>query len=133
MKEKEETRCIICGNERNGIEIRSDSVITAIRWLKKNITKNEKGYKLVVCKECYPKYAKERKKFKNRQAFYVGLGIVFDIVLLYGARNSGYIGIVILYCIAILVFVYLLSLLTYIPELNIPVEAKAADSRGKAH
>ncbi|EQD59708.1 hypothetical protein B1B_08080, partial [mine drainage metagenome] len=44
--------------EKTGHRRQRDYVIGAIRWFKKNVTKNEKGHALVVCKACYPAYKK---------------------------------------------------------------------------
>ncbi len=117
-----ETRCVICGARKNGLEVRQDFVIETIRWFKRNITRNEKGYRLVVCKECYPKYAKERSKFERRQIFYLIIGVLFTIVIVIGAGNKA---LALLYGFVVLVFVYLLSLLTYIPAVNTPGKAMA--------
>jgi hypothetical protein len=123
-----ETRCMMCGNRREGLDVRPDFVIDAIRWFKRNVTRNEKGY-LVVCKECYPQYAKSRKKFENRQILYMALGIIFAALIFITSVNKA---LAVLYAIAILVFVYLLSLLTYIPALDMPQNREKGPKGGKS-
>ncbi len=116
-------RCIICGEKKNGLSVREDYMIQAIRWFKKNVTKNERGYALVVCKSCYPKYAKARKKFENRQLLYLILGVVFAAVLVYASVDKP---LAILYGMLVILFMFLLSLLTYMPELEVPIAAGGA-------
>lgn len=123
-----ETRCIVCGKEKDGLEVRDDKVIEAIRWFKRNVTKNEKGYRLVVCKECYPVYLKARKRFERRQALYIAVGVVFAALILFASVNKA---LALLYGIAIVVFVYLLSILTYVPALNMPAQKKAQEKGTK--
>lgn len=114
---KKESRCIICGEQKTGLEVSQDAVIEAIRWFKKNVTKNEKGYALVVCKQCYPKYASERKRFQRRQTLYLALGIIFALVLVIASRGAL---LSVFYAILVVVFMYALSLMTYVPALNVP-------------
>jgi len=89
-----------------------DFVIKSIRWLKRNVTKNEKGNRLVVCKECYPKYIKYRARFVRREGIYLVLGFLFLIFgLIVAPRLSTlFIGII------LILFLYLLSLLSYMPK-----------------
>lgn len=112
------TYCIMCGLEKDGIEIKIDNVITSIRYIKKKIFHTEKNNKLVVCKECYPNYAKSRKRFINRQRLYVGLGVLFLIFSVILAPNVGSL----LIGVIILLLLYLLSFLNYTPELSISVK-----------
>jgi hypothetical protein len=121
-----EKRCIMCGLQKNGLDVSQDMVIEAIRWFKKNVTKNEKGYALVVCKECYPRYVKDRKKFERRQVMYMALGIVFALVLILASAGSI---LSVFYSILVFVFMYSLSLLTYIPSLNVPVSKSIVSGR----
>ncbi len=115
MPKSKETRCMYCGERRDGLEIREDSVINAMRWIKRNITRNERGYRIVVCKDDFPKYLKARKRFEGRQRIYLALGIIFAITVTIAGRSI----ISVFYAIAVLVFIYLFSLLTYVPALNI--------------
>ncbi|MDE1868388.1 MAG: hypothetical protein KGH60_00245 [Candidatus Micrarchaeota archaeon] len=116
-----ESRCIICGNARNGLEVQEDQTIRIIRWFKKNVTKNEKGYRLVVCKECFPKYKKKRDSFVRKRITYLVIGVIFTIALVALAGPKA--AFAVLYGIGIIVFMYLLSQLSYMPALHMP-EAK---------
>jgi hypothetical protein len=115
---KKETRCIICGEPKNGLEVSEDWVIKTIRAFKKNVTKNEKNYRLVVCKECYPKYAKSRSGFNKRRAIYLTLGIAFGIMAVIASsfRPASFLIAIIVICV-----MYLLSLFSYMPALVMPV------------
>jgi hypothetical protein len=125
MKTKEK-RCIMCGLQKNGLEVREDFAINTIRWFKKNVTKNEKGYTLVVCKECYPSYVKEKKKFERRQMLYMALGIIFAFLLILASRGSL---LSVFYAILVFAFLYSLSLLTYVPSLNIPATQSSVSGK----
>jgi len=107
---------MICGKEKNGTEVKEDYVIGAMRWFKQNVTHNAKGYRIVVCRECMPQYRKLRAKFVRRRLMYVGLGVVFTITI--AAVSGGkYLGIVV-FGILMTGFLYLLSLISYMPELK---------------
>ena len=69
--------CIICGREKDGIEIEEDLQIAIIKWFKTHITKNVKNNRLVVCKECYPKYKEAYKRYKRREYLYIILWVLF--------------------------------------------------------
>jgi hypothetical protein len=116
MKDRK-TYCIMCGKEKNGIEIKIDNVIKTIRYIKKKIFHTERNNRLVVCEECYQTYAKNRKRFVSRQRLYIGLGVVFLIFSVFLAPNVGsfIIGLV------ILLLLYILSFLNYTPELSISI------------
>ena len=126
-----ESRCIICGKSLAGLEVRNDYVISSIRWFKRNVTRNEKGYRLVVCKEDFQKYYKQRKSFERKRGLYVGLGIVFAAALFLLSSFNLY---SLAYGLGIIAFLYLLSLVSYIPALDIPAEGKnaAKEAHGKA-
>ncbi len=112
-------RCILCGQQKDGIPVKMDHVINGIRWFKRNVTKNEKGYVLVVCRDDYKKYYKARASFVRKQVGYVTLGIVFTIVLAITSRGNLtgiFIGVI------ITLFLYFLSLLSYMPALEMPAE-----------
>lgn len=110
--------CMICGKEKSGLDIQEDYVLHAMRWFKRNVTKNAKNYKIVVCKECLPQYKKLRAKFTRRRAIYTGLGIVFTATLFLVSDGKS-LGIVI-YGLAMTVFLYILSLAYYLPALKDP-------------
>lgn len=112
--------CIMCGKQRNGIEIKSDRVLEAIRWFKRNVTKDEKRNTLVVCKECYSTYKKNRDRYTSRQALYAILGFLFAVFSLLLSPQLT----TVLLCIIIFAVLYLLSLLNYTPALSIK-ETKA--------
>ena len=82
---------MVCGKERSGTDLREDYVLRAMRWFKENVTRNAKGYRIVVCGECMPEYRKLRSKFVRRRAMYVGLGILFTLTLVAfsGGRYAG--------------------------------------------
>ena len=107
---------MICGKEKNGTDIEEDHVVKAMRWFKENVTHNAKGYRIVVCRECMPEYKKLRSKFVRRRAMYIGLGVVFTISI--AAVSGGrYLGIIV--CgLAVIAFLYCLSLVSYMPALK---------------
>ncbi|MGC8628679.1 MAG: hypothetical protein ACP5T4_00505 [Candidatus Micrarchaeia archaeon] len=111
--------CIICGQEKPGIEIEEGYVIGAIRWFKRNVTKNEQGNKLVVCKDCYLKYASLRKRYENRMKTYFALGVIFLLFSVAISSNklaAFALGLVVLFLLLAL------SLLSYVPKLKIPTK-----------
>jgi hypothetical protein len=115
-----ENRCIICGEKKDGLEVKEDYVIGVLRWIKRNVTKGfwpEKGAHLVVCKGCFPKYHKYRAAYSRRAVLYTALGVMFLIVLVVISpiRLLG-----LAYGLALLAITYLLSLLTYMPALKMP-------------
>jgi hypothetical protein len=118
--------CMICGKEKNGTEVKEDFMIKAMRWFKENVTRNAKGYRIVVCSECMPQYRKIRGKFTRRKLIYVALGIIFTITIV--AFSGGRYPSAIAYGLGITVFLYLLSLISYVPEL---VEKPAKASAGR--
>lgn len=118
--------CIICGEQKGGLRVKSDGIINSIRWIKRNITRNERGYDLVVCKGCFIKYRDAKAKYDRRRIMYVGIGVVFTLllVLLSGGRSPG----ALMSGIVLIALMYLLSLLSYMPSLEMP---KPAAERGK--
>lgn len=110
--------CIMCGEQKDGLEVKNDRVLESIRWFKKNVTKNEKNNRLVVCKDDYTKYAAQRKRYESRQHLWLAFGIIFAVtgIILSPAIYTLIIGLIVLF------FLYLLSLLNYMPALQ--VEAK---------
>ena len=115
-----EEACIICGKRIAGIEVRNDYILSSIRWFKRNVTRNEKGFRLVVCKEDFPKYYKQRKSFERKRSLYIGLGVVFAAALFILSEFNLY---SLFYGIGIVVFLYLLSLVSYMPALETGSEA----------
>ena len=121
-----ESCCIICGERRDGIKVADDHVLRALRWFKTNVTRNVKNNELVVCKGCYPKYSKSRKRYTGRRAAYITLGalfLIFSIAVSVGSANA----LAIVAGIIIMVLMYLLSLVSYTPALQF--EKKNAGNR----
>ena len=112
---KQKTYCIMCGKEQNGIEIKIDNVIKVIKYIKKTLFKSEKNNRLVVSKECYPLYIKNRNKYVSRQRLYITLGVIFVIFSIFISPTIA----TLVLSLGILLFLYLMSLLNYTPELNI--------------
>lgn len=110
--------CIVCGKPKSGLKVERDHVIEAISWIKRNITKNELRSELVVCKECFLKYKKARESYIRRQILYVALGIVFTITL--AALSGAKAPFAIIYGLFLTLLLYLLSLLGYVPSVDIP-------------
>ncbi len=112
-----ESKCIICGEGKNGLEVRNDHIIEAVRWFKRNVTKSEKNYRLVVCKECFLKYRKARDSYQRKEIMYTMIGAVFTALLLavsdFSLAAFG-VGIAITACM------YLLSQLSYMPSVQMP-------------
>jgi hypothetical protein len=115
---KIEDRCIICGERREGLRVRQDYQIGLIRWFKRNLLRNEKGYGLVVCKECYPKWKKSKDSYNRKQGTYIAIGVLFGIFL--AAFSGGNILPAILYGAAVVVFMYALAQISYMPDLIMP-------------
>jgi hypothetical protein len=112
-----ESRCIICGERRNGLEVKGDYTISAIRWFKRNVTRNEKNYRLVVCKGCFLKYKKARDSYQRKRVAYTTLGVIFAVLLV---LSSGGRLLTIIYGAGIVLFLYLLSQLSYMPDVRMP-------------
>ena len=114
---------MVCGKEKAGSDVEEDHVIRAMRWFKENVSKNAKGYRIVVCNECMPEYRKLRSKFVRRRAMYVGLGIIFtvSVAVVSGGRYLG----VVAYGLGITLFLYALSLISYVPALKGDGERKS--------
>jgi hypothetical protein len=89
-----------------------------MRWVKRNITKNAKNYQMVVCKDDFLKYKKKREGYERKQILYIIIGILFLVLLLIFA-NGRYLGAIV-YGFAIIIFMYLLSLISYMPAVEMP-------------
>ena len=107
--------CIICGNRKEGLVVKNDFVIEAIRAFKRNVTKNEKGNRLVVCRGCYAQYKKRRDRFSSRQVMYVALGVLFGIFSLLISFTL----VSLTLTIIVIAVLYALSLLNYTPALEV--------------
>lgn len=120
--------CIICGKEKNGLAIKEDYVIGAMRWFKRNVTKNAKNYTIVVCKDCMLQYKKLRARHVRSRSIYVALGVIFTITLLLASRGSlAALG----FGILMTLFLYLLSLVSYMPALKDESKLNAAAAAEK--
>ena len=119
--------CIICGKKKEGIKVADDHVLKTLRWFKTNVTKNVQNNTLVVCKTCYPQYSKQRKKYVSRRTAYVALGIIFlmlSVIISSGAWLTALsIGIF------IVILLYALSLINYMPDLQLNRADKKRGSR----
>ncbi len=118
MDGKGKKACIMCGKEKEGLNVKEDHVIAAMRWVKRNITKNPKNYHMVVCKDDFVAYKKKRDSFERKRAAYVIIGVLFMLLLLAFA-NGRFLGALV-YGGGVIIFMYLLSLLSYMPALNMP-------------
>ena len=116
-----EKRCIVCGIKRDGLPVREDNVIMAIRWFKRNVTKNEKGYNLVVCRDCYKKYEKSKHTYDRRRILYTSLGVIVAVlwIIVGGIRID-----TVITAIVFIGIMYLLSLISYTPSLILDVNHK---------
>lgn len=115
MDRKQKTFCIICGKEKNGVDIRSDPIIDGLRWIKTNITHNHSNNRLVVCRDCYEKYRVSKKRFDSRKKLYLILGIIFAAFILIVNVTIFSIAFA-LFMIALL---YLFALFNYVPDLAV--------------
>jgi len=112
-----EDRCIICGEQKLGLEVKNDRILESIRWFKRNVTRNEKGYHLIVCKDCYRSYKKARDSYARRQILYLTLGIVFAAFITIFSANKLE---ALLAGLGIILFLYMLSLASYMPDIISP-------------
>ena len=118
---KQKSYCIVCGNERDGIEVKEDNVLRALRYIKYDLFKRpRRNNRIVVCKSCYESYKKHRKRYIGRQRLYLALGVLFLIfsILLAPSIYAALVGIV------MIALLYLLSLLNYMPELDLEKKKK---------
>ena len=114
MKSSSNSFCIICGKRKKGFEVEEDLFIKGIRKVKK-IFGIEKKNKLVVCKECYPKYLQMRKKFESKQKHFAILWVIFFIIVLVFSPDK----ISAIFFSLILLFLFLLLLIPYyIPKIK---------------
>jgi hypothetical protein len=112
----------MCGKEKDGLLVKDDYVINAIRWVKRNITKSEKNYTLVICKEDFLAYKKKRDSYERKMVIYVVIGIIFLIALsVVSGGKLGAIGVGFI----ITIFLFLLAQLSYMPAVDMPqIKAK---------
>lgn len=122
-----EKRCIVCGIKRDGLPVKDDGVIKFIRWFKRNITKNEKGYDLVVCRDCYRRYEKSKSIYDRRRILYTSLGVIVAVlwIIIGGIRIE-----TVITAIVFIAIMYLLSLVSYTPSLIISSHSRAGKRGG---
>ena len=131
MENNRKPRCIICNVEKEGIDIMPDAVVNTLRWLNTRTFKSKNPHRPVVCRECYLKYRKARKSFEHKRVAYLVIGVLFAIVLVLASRANPY---SLLAGLGVIIFMYLLSLVNYIPALAIPQGTKPTaekPSRGR--
>ena len=121
------TYCIVCGKQKSGLPIEEDNVIRTIRWLKRNVTKDEQKNELVVCRDDYEEYKKNRDRFTTRRAIYVAIG---TLMLVLGLALSLRIQTFVL-GVAIIIALYIMALLNYTPKLKI--SDKAPNQKKQKH
>ncbi len=118
-KEKEKNQCIICRANKDGLPVKTDTVITTVRWFAKNVFKVKNMHRLVVCKDCYLEYKKARKRYIKRRNTYIILGALFAATLIIASSKSA---TGILYAVGagalVIIGLYALSLLSYVPGLE---------------
>jgi hypothetical protein len=95
--------------------VEDDFVLNSIRWFKRNVTRNEKNNRLVVCRECYPRYSAARRKFESRERLYIALGVIFAALNLIVARSLTSL----LVSAAIILLMLALAFLSYTPRISI--------------
>ncbi len=127
--EKKNPKCIICAQEKNGLDIKVDNVVKAIRWINSHTVRAKNPNRAVVCKECFPKYYKARKSFERKQVAYLIIGFLFAIFIILASREmpSAF-----LFGFIIIVFMYILSLVSYVPLLAVPVSEKPSQGSRKS-
>ncbi len=115
MDRKQKAYCIVCGKEKNGIEIRNDKIIEGIRWIKTKITGSHSDNRLVVCRDCYGKYSVSKKRFDSRKRLYLILGIIFAALIL--LVNVTIISIA--FAIFMVALLYVFAFFNYVPDLDV--------------
>jgi len=113
---------MICGKEKEGIGIRPDWVVNTIRWFNIHTFKYKNPNRPVVCRECFQRYRKQRAGFERKRIAYIIIGVVFTIVLALASKENPF---SILAGLGVTAFMYLLSLVSYVPELDIPAKGAA--------
>lgn len=112
---KREPRCIYCGAAKAGLAVREDFVIASMRWINRTLFRRYRNYRLVVCKDCYMNYRKARKKYVRKQVSYLVLGFLFAALLVAVSPGNAFAYV---FGFAIIAFMYLLSLVSYLPALE---------------
>ncbi|MCL4379170.1 MAG: hypothetical protein M1160_02805 [Candidatus Marsarchaeota archaeon] len=121
--ERKIDRCIICNEQKPGLEIAPDSFISAVRWLNEHTMRYKNPYNPVVCRQCFTKYRKARKSFERKRIYYLTIGILFAGVLVAASRLNPY---SVLVGLGVVALMYLLSLVSYMPRLELPQAQRPA-------
>ncbi|MCL4403669.1 MAG: hypothetical protein M1500_00255 [Candidatus Marsarchaeota archaeon] len=129
-------RCVMCGAEKPGIPIREDVVFRAYRALihaSRTITGrgalNKRKFNLVVCREDYPKYKKLRNSYLRKEFTYVGIGVIFTALMMLVSPSKL---LALAYGLVLILFLYILAQISYMPALDIHEEhGKARDSASR--
>jgi cobalamin biosynthesis protein CobD/CbiB len=129
MEESRKPRCIICNEQKDGLGIKPDAVVGTLRWLNGHTFKYKNPYRPVVCRGCFLKYRKSRATFERKRAIYLVIGIVFAIVLVLASKGNAY---SLLAGLGVIAFMYLLSLINYVPELDMPQKTAVNAAAGPA-
>ncbi|BCS90996.1 MAG: hypothetical protein ARM1_0453 [Candidatus Micrarchaeota archaeon] len=118
-----ETRCIICGKRKPGLEIDTSTFMfksfKKLVYTKRKLLRQEtkkRDYTLVVCKECFPTYYKLYRSYRNRKIFYIAILILgLFVAVLSGSLAA------LLYLIIIAALLFILLLLSFIPKLKVKI------------
>ncbi len=118
--------CLICGEEKDGIPIKEDRIVQFIRKVKRRLNV-EKGYTIVVCNSCLKEYVKRRKQFEKYQLYSIILSVVLFVLFMILMLSSGrfsVLGLVrsFVYSLLLGLFLFVISYLNYIPELEVPLD-----------
>lgn len=119
MEDKRRPRCIICNEQKEGLEVAPDSFIRTLRWLNSHTIKHKNPYRPVVCRECFVKYRKMRKSFERKRIAYIVIGVLFAAVLATSLKP-----LAVLAGLGVIAFMYLLSLVNYMPALRVQQAAR---------
>jgi hypothetical protein len=125
-RDRKGERCIICNQEKEGLGIKEDNIVYFLRWLNSHTVKYRNPNYPVVCRECFTKYRKQRKSYERKLISYLIIGFLFAGFIIVGSGGKP---LSFLFGLIIIAFMYLLSLLSYIPELEI---GQNKESRGKS-
>lgn len=78
----------------------------------------------MVCKACYVKYKKAHDSYVKKEVAYIIIGVVFAALLISVGRSASSL----LAGLVIIAFMYILSLLSYMPSLVMPNDAHSTAS-----
>ena len=115
--EDKKPRCIICNEQKDGLRVAPDYFIETVRWINSHTIKYKNPYRPVVCRQCFTKYRKLRKSFERKRIYYLVIGVLFAGVLAVASKGNPY---SFLAGLGVIAFMYLLSLINYMPALEIP-------------